>query len=213
MAELIKPCKGAIETYDEFGILHSYNDEPAQILIRGSKRWCYHGLLHRDNDNPAAIIFSGMVVIVKYATFGKVYKEVTYNDGALYYKKHGNLDGCPVSEIKESFKSGCNCRTIYDSDGNIISKAYTNDNNQKGRDGEDVLFNAKPVAVTYYNNGNIKTEGWYVDGYLYRLDGPAKIKYNEDGTIKKQTYSIIRNISKLNDEVLDSIFKLNLLGV
>lgn len=35
--------------YNEEGLLHSVNDEPAVILESGEKKWYYKGLLHRDN--------------------------------------------------------------------------------------------------------------------------------------------------------------------
>ena len=41
--------------YNEFGELHSINDEPAMILESGEKRWYYRNLLHRENK-PAVNI-------------------------------------------------------------------------------------------------------------------------------------------------------------
>ena len=41
--------------YNEFGELHSINDEPAMILESGEKRWYYKNLLHRETG-PAVTI-------------------------------------------------------------------------------------------------------------------------------------------------------------
>lgn len=41
--------------YNEKGLLHSMNDEPAVILESGVEKWYKDGVLHRDN-NPAIII-------------------------------------------------------------------------------------------------------------------------------------------------------------
>ena len=40
------------------GVLHSFNDEPAEILF-GTQKWYKHGLLHRDNDLPAVVYSHG----------------------------------------------------------------------------------------------------------------------------------------------------------
>ena len=40
------------------GVLHSFNDEPAEILF-GTQKWYKHGLLYRDNDLPTIICYDG----------------------------------------------------------------------------------------------------------------------------------------------------------
>ena len=46
--------------FDEKDELHSYNDMPAIITKKGTKRWYKHGIKHRDNDLPAIIWHSGI---------------------------------------------------------------------------------------------------------------------------------------------------------
>jgi hypothetical protein len=41
------------------GVLHSFNNLPAEIYSNGSQLWYKNGLLHRDNDMPAEIYFGG----------------------------------------------------------------------------------------------------------------------------------------------------------
>jgi len=48
-------ANGQEEFYDDFGRLHSFNDEPAVTWKNGSKAWYEHGKKHRDNDMPAVI--------------------------------------------------------------------------------------------------------------------------------------------------------------
>ncbi len=42
--------------------------------------------------------------------------------------------------------------------------------------------------IEYYRNGNIKYEGYYIDGYRHRVDGPAVIWYDEDGKVLSKEY-------------------------
>lgn len=44
------------------------------------------------------------------------------------------------------------------------------------------------VKISYYKSGEIESEQHHKAGYLHRGDGPAKIKYNEDGEIREQYY-------------------------
>jgi len=41
-----------IETRNEKGQLHSYNDKPAQTWSNGTKYWYKNGLQHREGINP-----------------------------------------------------------------------------------------------------------------------------------------------------------------
>jgi hypothetical protein len=40
------------------------------------------------------------------------------------------------------------------------------------------------AVFSYYGNGNKKYEEWYINYERHREDGPAKIWYNPDGSIK-----------------------------
>lgn len=42
--------------------------------------------------------------------------------------------------------------------------------------------------ISYDETGNIRHEGYYQDNKPHRLDGPAVIKYNEDGSILNTYY-------------------------
>lgn len=50
------------ETFDENGLLHSFNDEPSKVIIHDTKQkdimWHSHGELYRDDDRPARINLS-----------------------------------------------------------------------------------------------------------------------------------------------------------
>ena len=45
-----------------------------------------------------------------------------------------------------------------------------------------------PAYIKYNEDGLIFTQIWYVNGLRHRTDGPAVICYNEDGTIEKESY-------------------------
>ena len=44
--------------------------------------------------------------------------------------------------------------------------------------------------ITYFQNGNIKSEKYLVNGVLHREDGPAYISYHENGNKKYEGYYI-----------------------
>jgi hypothetical protein len=41
--------------FDENGLLHSTDDQPAKVLANGGQEWYQHGQLHRDRDLPAKV--------------------------------------------------------------------------------------------------------------------------------------------------------------
>jgi len=62
-----------IETLNDKGELHSFNDNPAvKCHFGGYKKWYKDGELHRDNDKPACIYYNGSM---KWYKEGRLYKE------------------------------------------------------------------------------------------------------------------------------------------
>lgn len=61
VSKTIKQFDDRVETYDKYGKLHSFDDEPAVIYISGDKKgtekWYKHGQKHRDGDRPAQILY------------------------------------------------------------------------------------------------------------------------------------------------------------
>jgi len=47
-----------------------------------------------------------------------------------------------------------------------------------------------PAVIRYYNNGLVNYKRWYKDHKLHRLDGPAIVKYDESGKIKYQGWYV-----------------------
>ena len=45
-----------------------------------------------------------------------------------------------------------------------------------------------PAVIVYYENGNIKSEEYYIDGERHREDGPTQISYYSDGLISEVSY-------------------------
>jgi antitoxin component YwqK of YwqJK toxin-antitoxin module len=43
---------------------------------------------------------------------------------------------------------------------------------------------------TYYDDGSIRHELWYVNDELHRLDGPAAISYSKDGSIAHENWIV-----------------------
>ena len=50
--------------------------------------------------------------------------------------------------------------------------------------------------VNYWDDGSIRSERWYVDGYLCREDGPACIHYYSDGTVEEESWWLDRKLHR-----------------
>ena len=42
--------------------------------------------------------------------------------------------------------------------------------------------------ITYYDNGNISSEQYFLNGKYHRENGPAIIRYYQDGKIEHESY-------------------------
>ena len=60
------------------------------------------------------------------------------------------------------------------------------------KEGDEYYYNKEdgPAYTWYYDTGEKKHEEWWVADKLHKLDGPACINYNKDGTIDKEWYCI-----------------------
>lgn len=80
-------------TWKIFGLLHSFNDEPAIIYDTGRKEWYKQGALHRDDDKPAIVNSDGSQYWYKN---GKYHRDndkpaITYCFGETRWFKDGQL--------------------------------------------------------------------------------------------------------------------------
>jgi len=53
-----------------------------------------------------------------------------------------------------------------------------------------------PACIRYYENGSLCSEYYYLSGKLHRTDGPAIIRYNANGSIHYKEYCL--NGKKVN---------------
>lgn len=65
--------------------------------------------------------------------------------------------------------------------GNVLSKTYYNENDEKHRDDG-------PAETRYFNNGNVEYEIYYENGKRHRDNGPAEIYYYSFGEICVELY-------------------------
>ena len=71
--------------------------------------------------------------------------------------------------------------TEYNSDGSINYIVYRKDAKMHREDGS---------AFTVYNDEEIRSEAYYVNGTPSRASGPARIDYYDDGTVEKETFFV-----------------------
>ena len=69
--------------------------------------------------------------------------------------------------------------------GNIANELWD-------KEGDDRYWHREygPAYTEYYVTGEKELEEWWVEDKLHRIDGPARIFYNIDGTIWFQDYYI-----------------------
>ncbi len=53
-----------------------------------------------------------------------------------------------------------------------------------------------PAFTSYYRDGSLKDEAYYIDGKVHREDGPAGIRYNEDGYVESEIYCIMDKLHR-----------------
>lgn len=68
---IIDDDDGTINTCNEAGELHSFNDQPSVITKDGTKYWHQYGELHRGNDLPAITEANGYEA---YFNYGKLHR-------------------------------------------------------------------------------------------------------------------------------------------
>jgi hypothetical protein len=67
-----------------------------------------------------------------------------------------------------------------------------------------------PARIKYYENGNIEYQEWRFDGKLHNEDDPAYIRYYEDGKVDYQSWHLnAKRIFKKDFTSLDMIKKMN----
>src|SRR3990167_9387916 len=47
-----------------------------------------------------------------------------------------------------------------------------------------------PAVITYYDDGQIQSREWYIDGMSHRIDDPSVINYFENGKIRSKSWLI-----------------------
>ena len=79
-------------------------------------------------------------------------------------------------------------------------KFYYKDGTVSGKRNRSKILHREdgPAIIRYRQDGSIVFEGYYIEGELHREDGPADIDYYEDGSIKYEAYYIEgKRLSKL----------------
>ncbi len=208
----ISSKKSAVtQTFDEFGLLHSFNDEPSQILKNGNTRWTVHGVVHRDGDKPAQIITQKKTKVESYYINGILHRD---GDKPAKVQIHETKN---IVMAEGFYKEGNLYRSkTYDELGNLVKDSYQFTNSYgivNGRLGYNVFENAEPTTITYYPTGEIKTKEWWFNGKLCRFDGPAKISFTLEGEECNHIWTIHDRVSSLDKETVDKLLKLKALGL
>jgi antitoxin component YwqK of YwqJK toxin-antitoxin module len=64
-----------------------------------------------------------------------------------------------------------------------------------------------PAVIRYYQDGEIRSEEYYVNGQSHRMDGPAYISYYNNGQIKYEEYSINNQRHRVDGPAYIGYFK------
>jgi hypothetical protein len=154
------------ETFDENGLLHSYNDLPSQVFVDPEEYdartflWHSHGTLYRENNKPVVIIYdktsySTLNEDMVYHSFNENPSRISYNEYedmlfVSYYENDGlhRENGLPAQLFFT--KAGCEEVKFYE-------------NNKLHR------LNDLPAS---YDGSEDKKE-WAINAYRHRENGPA----------------------------------------
>jgi len=149
-----------VETLNDKGELHSFNDKPAVEWNDGDKEWYKEGKLHR-TDRPA-VMFDKICE----SWFKKGFRHRL--DGPAIKWVHGNEDYYieDIRYTKKEFEKKVNELKMKTVKLDDRVETY----NDKG---ELHSFNDKP-AIEFNNGGKM----WLKSGISHRLDGPASVGAN-----------------------------------
>jgi hypothetical protein len=167
---------------NKFGLLNSIDEEPSLIDDIGNKYWHINGKIHRDNDMPSIIM----------------------NNGDKYWHINGVPSRSDMSLPYIDMSNGEKYYILENGGKKIISKT---EEEWLDKDGE---FHREdgPACTTYYENGNIKYENYYINGNKHRENGPAYVSYYENGNIKFKIYYLNDKLCT-NENYLKKIKGLN----
>jgi hypothetical protein len=150
-----------ITTKNKVGLLHSIDDQPS-LIEKENIYWHKDGLLHRNNDLPSIIM----------------------NNGDKYWHINGVPSRLDISLPYVEMSNGNKEYRLEDGGKRIIGlreeEWFNKDDYSHREDG--------PSYVSYYENNNVYSEKYYLNGILHREDGPAVIFYYSNGKIKYEQY-------------------------
>lgn len=209
---------GAIyyERWCKDNVLHRDDDMPAikYYYPNGNimcQKWHKDGKSHRDRDLPAHIVYNEYG---KYAEEGWYLNGNKHRDGDLpaviIYHLNDNIEEKSWFVNDSHFRINDQPqRVIYYDDYTVSSEIWFNRNNNmphyrhynlNGMLKYEKWFNSKFMmhrdydlpAEIEYRDGKVKSETWYQNGRVFRIDGlPYIIKYNEQMEITSTVSTII----------------------
>lgn len=192
------------ETFDEDGLLHSFDDLPSQVSsseYEGNRffLWHSHGKLFRGNDKPVSITYGDNAYSTinanhSFQSYGGKPSRIAYDKNnkmifASFYKEDGlhRENGLPAQLIFH--KTGC-----------LETKFY--ENNRMHRDG------GLPALFTGLEELD-GTKQWVIKGYKHREDGPAILYpttasnrdkwFLFDIQVSETQFAAVKNVQKEKD--------------
>ena len=166
------------------GVLHSYDDKPAEIRYGRFAVWYKNGKLHRDCDLPAYIDLKHPKTYLKWYKNGKIHRDGDKPAVIENSKRKGQIGDVSVSReniIEIWYKNGSMHR-----DNDL--PAYIDGNTQKWcqngllhREGDLPAFIECDTDIYNYNQEPDYSLSWYRNGLLHREnDKPARVSGNRE---------------------------------
>lgn len=135
--------------------------------------WFKNGVLHNDEDNPAVVVYDEK---------GRVNREEFWTHGLLSVGGPALITydsrGEPLV-IEYYNNNGLDHTTVHTYHNNGSQKTY------QRRQNDDYILNFKdgPSFSTFYDNGKLESQMWYLKGVVHSESGPAVINYYPEGNI------------------------------
>lgn len=167
--EVIKLTSSSVETFDEQGNYHSFDDKPAAFTTAFQEDlfvWFNHGVLSRGNDKPCRVIFGKYT----YETSNDANNSHSYEDSPSNIYEIGNKEGYHFEWRQDG---------VLHREGNLPALInWSNDwhskksHIKKGR-----------ASSSEYGQG-LRT--WFICGEMHNANGPASVQNTKKNLVTKE---------------------------
>lgn len=166
------------------GVLHSYDDKPAEIRYKRYAVWYKNGKLHREGDLPAYVDLEHPETYVRWYKNGKLHRDGDLPAVIENTKKRGRNGTIPLTKLNTCQTWYKNGKIHREGDLPAVVDGETKKWYKNGvlhRDGDNPAIIECDADIYDYGQLPEYSVSWYKNGLLHREgDKPARVSGKEE---------------------------------